>query len=101
MFDVIKENYSLLLGDCLERMKEIPDESVDMILVDLPYQTTQNKWDSMLNLDEMWKQLKRLCKPDTAKLMFAQTPFDKVLGCSNLKELKYEWIWEKLQQQGI
>ena len=54
----------------------------------------------MLNLEEMWMQLGRICKPNTAKLMFAQTPFDKVLGCSNLKELKYEWIWEKTTATG-
>lgn len=100
MKDVITENYSLLFGDCLERMKEIPDKSVDLIVVDLPYQTTQNSWDSMIDLEEMWLQLDRICKPDTAKLMFAQTPFDKILGCSNLKELKYEWIWEKTTATG-
>ena len=100
MKDVITENYQLMFGDCLERMKEIPDGSVDLILVDLPYATTQNKWDSMIDLEEMWIQLNRICKPDTAKLMFAQTPFDKILGCSNLKELKYEWIWEKTTATG-
>lgn len=100
MKDVITEDYQLLFGDCLERMKEIPDGSVDLVLVDLPYATTQNKWDSMINLEEMWIQLGRICKPNTAKLMFAQTPFDKILGCSNLKELKYEWIWEKTTATG-
>ena len=87
-------NVNLMKGDCLERMKELPDGSVDLVLTDLPYQTTQNSWDSMIDLEEMWVQLKRICKPNTAKLMFAQTPFDKILGYSNLKELKYEWIWE-------
>ena len=100
MKDVITENYQLMFGDCLERMKEIHSGSIDLVLVDLPYATTQNKWDSMLNLEEMWLQLDRICKPNTAKLMFAQTPFDKVLGCSNLKELKYEWIWEKTTATG-
>ena len=98
--DVVTDEYSLLFGDCLERMKEIPDASVDMVLVDLPYGTTQNKWDSVIDLEEMWGQLNRICKPNTAKLMFAQTPFDKVLGCSNLKELKYEWVWEKTTATG-
>lgn len=100
MKDIITENYQLMFGDCLERMKEIPSGSVDLILVDLPYQTTQNSWDSMIDLEEMWIQLGRICKPNTAKLMFAQTPFDKILGCSNLKELKYEWIWEKTTATG-
>lgn len=81
-------------------MKEIPDGSVDLILVDLPYGTTQNKWDSVIDLEAMWEQLNRICKVNSAKLMFAQTPFDKVLGCSNLKELKYEWIWEKTTATG-
>ena len=100
MKDVVKDNYKLMFGDCLERMKEIPDGSVDLVLTDLPYQTTQNSWDSMIDLEEMWIQLSRICKPNTAKLMFAQTPFDKILGCSNLKELKYEWIWEKTTATG-
>mgnify|MGYP003430469141 FL=1 len=100
MKDVVKDNYKLMFGDCLERMKEIPDGSVDLVLTDLPYQPTQNSWDSMIDLEEMWVQLNRICKPNTAKLMFAQTPFDKILGCSNLKELKYEWIWEKTTATG-
>ena len=100
MKDVVKDNYKLMFGDCLERMKEIPDGSVDLVLTDLPYQTTQNSWDSMIDIEEMWVQLNRICKPNTAKLMFAQTPFDKILGCSNLKELKYEWIWEKTTATG-
>ena len=100
MKDVITEDLQLLFGDCLERMKEIPDGSIDLVLVDLPYATTQNTWDSMIDLEEMWTQLNRICKANTAKLMFAQTPFDKVLGCSNLKELKYEWIWEKTTATG-
>lgn len=98
--DVVKENYTLLHGDCLERMKEIPDGSVDLVLVDLPYGTTQNKWDSVIDLGTMWEQLNRICKVNAAKLMFAQTPFDKVLGCSNLKDLKYEWVWEKTTATG-
>ena len=98
--DIKTDNYTLLFGDCLERMKEISDNSVDLVLVDLPYGTTQNKWDSVIDLEEMWKQLKRICSDNTPKIMFAQTPFDKVLGCSNLKELKYEWIWEKTTATG-
>ena len=98
--DIKTDNYTLLLGDCLERMKEIPDGSVDLVLVDLPYGTTQNKWDSIIDLESMWEQLQRICYNNTPKIMFAQTPFDKVLGCSNLKELKYEWIWEKKTATG-
>ena len=98
--DIKTDSYTLLLGDCLERMKEITNNSVDLVLVDLPYGTTQNKWDSVIDLELMWEQLKRICSDNTPKIMFAQTPFDKLLGCSNLKELKYEWIWEKTTATG-
>lgn len=82
-------------GDCLELLPLVPDASVDMVLCDLPYGTTQNKWDSVLPLDQLWAQYKRVVKPDGAIVLFAQTPFDKVLGASNLEMLRYEWIWDK------
>lgn len=82
-------------GDCLELMGVIPDKSVDMILCDLPYGTTQNKWDSVIDLQLLWKQYERIIKDNGAIILFAQTPFDKVLGSSNLKLLRYEWIWNK------
>lgn len=82
-------------GDCLEVMKIIEDNSVDMILCDLPYGTTQNKWDSVIPLTKLWQQYERIIKDNGAIVLTAQTPFDKLLGCSNLKLLKYEWIWEK------
>ena len=81
--------------DCLEGMRRIPDKSVDMILADLPYGTTRNKWDSIIPLDSLWEQYDRIIKDNGAIVLTAQTPFDKVLGCSNLKHLKYEWIWQK------
>tara|TARA_R110000822_G_scaffold254332_3_gene380635 strand:+ start:3971 stop:4711 length:741 start_codon:yes stop_codon:yes gene_type:complete len=87
-------------GDCLERMKEIPDNSVDMVLADPPYGTTNNKWDSIIPLEPMWEQLKRIIKPKGAIVLTSQTPFDKVLGASNLPMLKYEWIWEKTAATG-
>ena len=86
---------SLLKGDCLTLMNGIPDKSIDMILCDLPYGTTQNKWDSVIPLDKLWKHYERIIKDNGAIVLTAQTPFDKVLGASNLKMLKYEWIWEK------
>ena len=89
------ENIKLLQGDCLQLMKEIPDKSVDMILCDLPYGTTRNKWDSIIPLDKLWKMYERLIKDNGCIALFAQTPFDKVLGVSNLKMLRYEWIWKK------
>ena len=81
--------------DCLEGMKRIPDKSVDMILCDLPYGTTRNKWDTVIPLEPLWEQYNRVIKERGAILLTAQTPFDKVLGVSNLENLKYEWIWDK------
>ena len=89
------------MGDCLELMQRIPNCSVDMVLCDLPYGTTKCKWDIVIPLDKLWAQYKRVCKDNTAILLFAQTPFDKVLGCSNLEMLRYEWIWEKTQATGF
>lgn len=88
-------------GDCLELLKGVPDNSVDLILCDLPYGTTQNKWDSIINLDLLWQQYERVIKDNGAILLTAQTPFDKVLGVSNLKLLRYEWVWEKTQGTGF
>lgn len=82
-------------GDRLELMKKIPNCSVDMVLCDLPYGTTRNRWDTCLPLPELWEQYKRVIKANGAICLFAQTPFDKVLGASNLKMLRYEWIWQK------
>lgn len=81
--------------DCLEGMKYIKDKSVDMILCDLPYGTTRNKWDSVIPLEPLWTEYERIIKDDGAIILTAQTPFDKVLGVSNLRLLRYEWIWRK------
>jgi site-specific DNA-methyltransferase (adenine-specific) len=74
--------------------------TVDAIICDPPYGTTKCKWDSILDLDKLWLQYKRIIKDNGAIVLFAQTPFDKVLGCSNLEWLRYEWIWEKTQATG-
>lgn len=91
---------NLMHGDCLEMMKLIPDGSVDMVLCDLPYGTTQNGWDSLIPFPELWAEYKRVGKENCAFVLTAQPPFDKVLGCSNLAMLKYEWIWEKTKATG-
>ena len=98
----MNENIRLFNGDCLEVMDKLIEDGikVDAIITDPPYGTTQNKWDSIIPLNEMWKRLEQLCHSNTPKLLFAQPPFDKVLGASNLKELKYEWIWNKLSPTG-
>jgi DNA modification methylase len=88
-------------GDCLELMpKFVDDKSIDMIFCDLPYGTTKCKWDSVINLPKLWSEYERVIKDNGVILLFAQTPFDKVLGASNLKLLKYEWIWEKTSATG-
>ena len=86
--------------DCLEGMKRIPDGSVDMILCDLPYGTTRNEWDSIIPLEYLWAEYSRVIKENGAIVLTAQTPFDKVLGASNIKRLKYEWIWQKTNATG-
>lgn len=87
-------------GDCLDLMNRIPDKSIDMILCDLPYGSTLAKWDSVIDLPKLWNHYERIIKDNGAILLFGQTPFDKVLGASNLRLLKYEWIWEKTQATG-
>ena len=88
-------------GNCLDLMKSLEDKSVDLILCDLPYGTTRNKWDSVLDLELLWEQYNRIIKDRGAILLFAQTPFDKVLGVSNLKDLRYEIIWQKTAPTGF
>ena len=73
-------NYELWQGDCLELMNNIPDKSVDMIFTDLPYSTTQNSWDCMINLDELWKHYKRIIKKNGCIALWAQAPFSHVLA---------------------
>jgi site-specific DNA-methyltransferase (adenine-specific) len=92
---------NLMLGDCLERMKEIPDGSVDMILADPPYGTTACKWDSVIDLALMWEQLKRIIKPNGAIVLFGSQPFTSVLVCSNLKMFKYDVYWKKEKPTNI
>lgn len=93
--DVVTNEYSILFGDCLERMKEIPDGSVDLILTDPPFGTIQNKWDSVIPFDLMWSELKRIIKPKGAIVLFGSQPFTSTLIMSNLKWFKYEQIWDK------
>lgn len=92
----------LMCGDCLEKMKEIPAGSVDMILTDPPYGTTACKWDSVIPFEPMWAELKRIIKPNGAILLFGSEPFSSVLRMSNIKQYKYDWIWnKKLAGNGI
>lgn len=99
--DITAMGCRLMLGDCLERMEELPDNSIDMVCCDMPYGTTKCSWDTVINLNQLWCHYERIVKPNGAILLFAQTPFDKVLGVSNLKNLRYEWIWEKPAATGF
>ena len=97
-----KENNGLLAsqitlwqGDCLEKMKQIPDESIDAIITDPPYGTTACKWDSIIPLEPMWEQLKRIIKPNGAIVLFGSEPFSSALRMSNIKNYKYDWVWMK------
>lgn len=87
-------------GDCLEVMPTLEAGSVDMVLCDLPYGTTQNKWDSIIPLEPLWKEYKRICKLDGAMVFTAAEPFMSALVTSNLKDFKYDLIWHKSQAVG-
>lgn len=101
------DGYKLYLGDCLEIMKDIPNESIDCIICDLPYGTTHCDFDkvlksmdkykqkSIIDLDLLWEQYERIIKPDGAIVLFGSQPFSSVLISSNYKLYKYNWVWEK------
>lgn len=90
----------LLFGDCLDILPSIQEKSIDMIFTDLPYGTTRNSWDCLIDLDKLWKQYSRIIKDNGCIALWAQSPFDKVLACSNLKMYRYEWIVEKTKGTG-
>ena len=99
--DIKEDNLWLMKGDCLERMKEIPSGSVDLILTDPPYAKTQNVWDSVIPLDDMWEQLKRIIKHNGAVLLFGQNSFSFKLGLSNEQMFRYSIVWEKTKAGGF
>lgn len=92
---------SIVLGDCLDLINNIPNASIDMVLCDLPYGTTQNKWDILIPFDDLWNGLKRVAKDNACIALWAQPPFDKLLACSNLEMYRYEWIIEKTKGTGF
>jgi len=85
----------LMLGDCLERMSDIPDGSVDMVMADLPYGTTACKWDSVIPFEPLWREYRRVCKKGAAIVLTASQPFTSALVMSNADAFRHEWIWEK------
>ncbi|MCB0496283.1 MAG: site-specific DNA-methyltransferase [Cyclobacteriaceae bacterium] len=88
-------NIELIQGDCLEKMKDIPDESIDMILCDLPYGTTKCKWDTVIPFDSLWKLYKRCIKSGGVICLFGAEPFSSYLRLSNIKMYRYDLIWNK------
>ena len=91
----------LIHGDCLEKMKDIPDKSIDMILCDLPYGTTACKWDVVIPFEPLWEQYKRIIKDRGAIVLFGSEPFSSYLRMSNIKQYKYDWVWCKNRPGGI
>jgi len=96
--DTTTMNNLVIQGDCLEVMKDIPDKSIDMILCDLPYQTTACKWDILIPFEPMWEQYKRIIKDNGAIVLTASQPFTSALVMSNIKDFKYSWVWNKKKQ---
>ena len=90
----------LIQGDCLEKMKDIPDKSIDMILCDLPYGTTACKWDTVIPFEPLWKQYKRIVKLNGAVVLFSAQPFTSTLICSAIDIFKYDWCWQKPRGTG-
>ena len=87
---------TLVHGDCLEVMKYIPSNSIDLVLCDPPFGTTACKWDSVIPFEPMWVELKRIIKPNGAIVLFGSEPFSSLLRVSNLKMFKYDWKWDKV-----
>ena len=87
-------------GDCLEVMKDIEDESIDCIICDLPYGTTQCPWDSVIPFDKLWAEYHRITKPNAAIVLFGAEPFSSALRLSNVDEFKYDWYWRKPRGTG-
>lgn len=86
---------ALFEGDCIEYMRQFPDNCIDMVMCDLPYGTTQNKWDSVIPLDLLWKEYKRIVKDNGAIVLTSQGLFTAQLMLSNRAMFKYKWVWEK------
>lgn len=87
-------------GDCIELMQALPDASIDLILCDLPYGTTQNKWDSVIPFDRLWVEYRRVGKPNCAFVLTAAQPFTSALVMSNPSMFKYDWTWRKEKGTG-
>jgi site-specific DNA-methyltransferase (adenine-specific) len=94
-------NIKLIQGDCLEKLRDIHDRSIDAVITDPPYGTTACKWDTVIPFEPMWEQLKRVTKKNGAIVLFGSQPFTSALVMSNVKMFKYEWVWEKERPSNI
>jgi DNA modification methylase len=94
---IFQKIMQLFNDDCLKVLPTIPDNSIDLILTDPPYGTTACKWDSVIPFEPMWKELKRIIKDNSAIALFGSEPFSSALRMSNIKQFKYDWIWQKQQ----
>ena len=90
----------IFLGDCLSVMEDLSDNSIDMVFCDLPYGTTQNKWDNVIPFDKLWSAYNRVVKENGAIVLTSQQPFTSQLIMSNPSQFRYEWIWEKNKATG-
>ena len=90
-----EDKYKLIRGDCLEEMKQIEDKTIDLIICDLPYGMTKNKWDIILPFDKLWKEYNRIIKDRGAIILFGSQPFTSIMITSNIKMFKYSLVWEK------
>ena len=103
MTDIKKDRYRIIQGDCLEVMDKLIKEGVkvDCILTDPPYGTTACKWDTVIPFDDMWERLNKLIKPNGAIVLFGSDPFSSALRMSNIKNYKYDWVWDKKQAGNV
>lgn len=95
--EIINDKYKLYQGDCLDIMDKLIKEGVkvDAIITDPPYGTTACKWDTVIPFDEMWDRINKIIKPDGAICLFGSEPFSSALRMSNIKNFKYDWVWNK------
>lgn len=99
--DLAKITNKVIRGDCLELMKVLPNGCIDMVLCDLPYGTTQNKWDSVISFERLWAEWQRVCKRNAAIILTSAQPFTTALIQSALPLFKYAWVWDKANSTGF
>ena len=97
---MLNRNLHLIHGECLAEMSKIPDNSVDMVLCDLPFGTTDSSWDTIIPLPQLWSHYQRIVTRRGAVVLFGQEPFSSCLRMSNIDQFRYDWIWKKTKVTG-